>query len=88
VRAFNVRVSGRQIRRVTFTVDGRRVAAVTRPDRLGRFQARIDPRRLRGGVHRVRARVEFVGGAGSARTLGMSFRTCARAARVAPSFTG
>jgi hypothetical protein len=89
VRAFNVRVSGRQIRRVTFFVDGRRVGAVTRADRLGRYQARIDPRRLGTGVHRVRARVEFVSGAGSARALGMSFRTCARpAAQVAPSFTG
>jgi hypothetical protein len=89
VRAFNVRVSGRQIRRVTFTVDGRRVASVTRPDSLGRWQARVDPRRMRAGVHRVRARVEFVRGAGSARNLGMSFRICARAAaQVSPSFTG
>jgi hypothetical protein len=89
VSAFNVRVTGRQIRRVTFTVDGRRVAAVTRADRLGRWQARVNPRRLRAGLHRVRARVEFNRGAGSARTLRMSFRTCARpAAQVAPSFTG
>lgn len=89
VSAFNVRVTGRQIRRVTFTVDGRRVATVTRADRLGRWQARIDPRRLRTGLHRVQARVEFNRGAGSARTLRTSFRTCARpAAQVAPSFTG
>jgi hypothetical protein len=89
VRPFSVRVSGRQIRRVTFTVDGRRVGSVTRADRLGRFQARIDPRRLRAGVHRVQARVEFVRGAGSARTLRMSFRICARpAAQVQPNFTG
>jgi hypothetical protein len=89
VRAFNVRVTGRQIRRVTFTVDGRRVGSVTRADSLGRYQARIDPRRLRAGVHRVQARVEFVRGAGSARTVRMSFRICARpAAQVAPNFTG
>jgi hypothetical protein len=89
VNPFSVRVTGRQIRRVTFTVDGRRVATVTRADRLGRFQARVDPRRLRSGTHRVQARVEFVRGAGSARTLRMSFRTCARpAAQVAPKFTG
>jgi hypothetical protein len=69
VSAFNVRVTGVQIRRVTFTVDGRRVATVTRPDRLGRWQARIDPRRLRTGLHRVRARVEFNRGAGPARTV-------------------
>jgi hypothetical protein len=88
VSAFSVRVTGRQIRRVTFTVDGRRVATVTRADRLGRWQARIDPRRLRTGTHRVRARVEFNRGAGPSRTLRMSFRTCAAARQVAPNFTG
>jgi hypothetical protein len=88
VNSFSVRVTGRQIRRVTFTVDGRRVGTVTRADRLGRWQARIDPRRLRTGTHRVRARVEFNSGAGPARTLRMSFRTCAAARQVAPNFTG
>jgi hypothetical protein len=89
VRAFNVRVTGRSIRRVTFSVDGRRVGTVTRPDRLGRWQVRINPRRLRVGTHRVVARVEFIRGAGRARTLRTSFRTCARpAAQSAPSFTG
>ena len=89
VRAFSVRVTGRSIRRVTFTVDGRRVGTVTRADRLGRWQMRIDPRRLRAGTHRVVARVQFVSGAGPARTLRTSFRICARpAAQTAPSFTG
>jgi hypothetical protein len=89
VRAFSVRVTGRSIRRVTFSVDGRRVATVTRADRLGRWQMRIDPRRLRAGSHRIVARVQFVSGAGPARTLRTSFRICARpAAQAAPSFTG
>jgi len=89
ISAFSVRVTGRQIRRVTFTVDGRRLATVTRADRLGRWAARIDPRQLRSGIHRVRARVEFGRGAGPARSLRMSFRICARpAAQVAPKFTG
>jgi len=89
VRAFSVRVTGRSIRRVTFSVDGRRVGTVTRADRLGRWQMRIDPRRLRAGTHRVVASVQFVNGAGRARNLRTSFRICARpAARTAPSFTG
>jgi hypothetical protein len=89
VRAFSVRVTGRSIRRVTFTVDGRRVGTVTRADRLGRWQMRIDPRRLHSGAHRVVARVQFVSAAGPARTLRTSFRICARpAAQTAPSFTG
>lgn len=89
VRAFAVRVDGRRIRRVTFTVDGRRIAAVARPDGRGAFTVRIDPRRMRAGVHRVRARVQFQAGSGSARTLTMSFRVCARpAAQAQPKFTG
>jgi hypothetical protein len=89
VRAFSVRVTGRSIRRVTFSVDGRRVGTVTRADRLGRWQMRIDPRRLRAGSHRIVARVQFASGAGPARTLRTSFRICARpAAQTAPSFTG
>jgi len=84
-----LRVRGRQIRRVTFFVDGRRVAGVTRASSAGLYTARVDPRRLRVGVHRVRARVEFRSGAGPARTLNMSFRTCARPTQaVQPHFTG
>jgi hypothetical protein len=84
-----LRVQGRQIRSVTYSVDGRRIATVTRADSIGRWTARVDPRRLRTGVHRVRARVQFRTGAGPARTLTMSFRTCARpAAQVQPQFTG
>ena len=85
-RSFAVRVTGRSIRRVTFSVDGRRVATVTRPDRLGRWQVRIDPRRLRTGTHRIVAQVQFVSGAGATRTLRTSFRKCAQVAQ--PKFTG
>jgi hypothetical protein len=88
-RPVTLRVQGRQIRRVTYFVDGKRVATVTRADRAGRYLASVDPRRLRTGVHRVRARVEFRSGAGPARTLKMSFRTCARPVQaVQPHFTG
>ena len=84
-----LRVRGREIRRVTFFVDGRRVASVARASSAGLYTARVDPRRLRVGVHRVRARVQFRSGAGAARTLNMSFRTCARPTQaVQPHFTG
>ena len=84
-----LRVRGRQIRRVTFFVDGRRVASVARASSAGLYTARVDPRRLRVGIHRVRARVQFRSGAGPARTLNMSFRTCARPTQaVQPHFTG
>jgi hypothetical protein len=88
VRPFNLRVQGRRIRSVTFFVDGKRLGTVTRGV-SGRYTARLDPRRLKAGVHRVRARVRFVAGAGRARNLSMSFRVCARpAAQVQPKFTG
>jgi hypothetical protein len=85
---FNVRITGRQIRRVTFYVDGRRLGSVTRRVN-GQYRASVDPRHLRAGVHRVRARVQFVRGAGRARDVRMSFRICARPAQVVrPQFTG
>jgi hypothetical protein len=84
-----LRVRGRQIRRVTFFVDGRRVASVSRASSAGLYTAQVDPRRLRVGAHRVRARVQFRSGAGPARTVSMSFRTCARPTQaVQPHFTG
>ena len=84
-----LRVRGRQIQRVTFFVDGRRVAGVTRASSDGLYSTRLDPRRLRVGVHRVRARVQFRSGAGPACTVSMSFRTCARPTQaVQPHFTG
>jgi hypothetical protein len=89
IRSVPVRVRGRLIRRVTFFVDGRRVATVTRADAAGRYGFRIDPRRLEAGRHQVRAQVQFRSGAGPARTLRTSFRVCARPVqRVQPQFTG
>jgi hypothetical protein len=79
--AFRAVVKGRQIRRVTFFVDGRRVAQ-------RRLSARIRPARLGLGVHRVTARVVFRRASGTrARTLVLSFQRCARRV-VAPRFTG
>jgi|SRR5215211_1094299 len=87
--AFLARVTGRRIRQVTFTIDGRRLGTVRRADAIGRWKIRVNPRGLRTGTHRVRARVQFVSGAGNARTLTMSFRTCAApAAQAEPNFTG
>ena len=52
-------VRGRQIRRVTFFVDGRRVAIRKAKSGQRTFKARIRPGRLSLGVHRVTARVVF-----------------------------
>lgn len=86
-RPFRARVSGSAIDRVTFSVDGRRVRAAGRSG----LSARIDPRRMKRGRHRIAARVEFVTGAGRAPvTLRSSFRRCGvrKAGRSRARFTG
>jgi hypothetical protein len=84
-RGFTARVAGRGIRHVTFAVNGRRVARVTRA-RGGAFSARVAPWGRR-TVQRVTARVVFRASTGTrARTLRLTFRRCA--AVRAPAFTG
>jgi hypothetical protein len=79
-KPFRARVRGTAIDRVTFSVDGKRLKRVSAAGDGGAFAARVNPRRLRVGRHRVTARVEFVTGAGQpARTLRSTFRRCARA---------
>lgn len=87
-RAFTAVVRGRQIRRVTFYVDGRRVHQVNGRSGRTRFTARVNPAGRALGVHRVTARVVFVRESGTrARTLVLAFQRCAsRQAR--PVFTG
>src|SRR4051794_34336694 len=75
-KPFRARVKGSGIDRVTFSVDGKRV-------RSHGLAARIDPSRMRGGSHRLAARVEFVTGSGqAARTLRRTFRRCPPKART------
>jgi hypothetical protein len=87
-RAFTAVVRGRQIRRVTFYLDGRRFRQVNARTGWTRFTARIRPAGRALGVHRVTARVVFVRASGTrARTLVLTFQRCA--SRVArPVFTG
>ena len=81
-------VNGRQIRRVTFFVDGKRVAVRRARNGQRRFTARVTPGRLSLGVHRVTARVVFRSASRTRpRTLVLSFQRCARQA-PSPRFTG
>jgi Prealbumin-like fold domain len=87
-RTFRANVTGRQIRRVTFFVDGRRVAIRRARNGQRTFTARVTPGRLSIGVHRVTARVVFrTASRTRARTLVLSFQHCARLA-TSPRFTG
>ncbi|MDT7713538.1 MAG: hypothetical protein QOG46_2364 [Pseudonocardiales bacterium] len=84
---FYVDVTGRQIARVVFTLDGKRVKSLTKRNHGRAFGLHITPRQSRIGAHRVLARVTFNESSGTrARTLRLVFQRCASAA--APAFTG
>jgi hypothetical protein len=85
---FNVVVRGRQIERVTFTLDGKVVRTLTRPNHGSWYVLPVNPRLLIFGVYRVLARTVFRSQSGTpARTLRVVFRKCARVA-TSPAFTG
>ena len=85
---FRVTVRGRQIATVVFSLDGRVVRRLTRPNSGSTYVLPVNPRRLRTGVHRVIARTTFTRQSGTrARTLRVTFSKCARQAS-APAFTG
>jgi hypothetical protein len=95
-QAFFARVTGRQIARVTFTLDGRRYATVTRPDARGVWKVRVDPKGLGAGKHRLVATASFTSAAGAAlrqagrparKVMSVTFTVCARKA-VRPRFPG
>jgi hypothetical protein len=85
-RAFRVTISGRNIRRVTLFVAGRRVRTVTMPAGRRSITVSVPVRRFGARRQSVRARVTFRNGA-AARTLTASATRCAQTA-VSPQFTG
>src|SRR4051794_2548347 len=81
-------VTGRQIRRVTFFVGGKKVKTVTKADRNGRFTLKLRTSSLRRGANAVRARVEFNAASRTrTRDLRITITRCAAQA-VQPQFTG
>jgi hypothetical protein len=85
-RTVRVRVSGRQIRRVTLLVNGRRVRTVNVRANQRSVTVRVPLRRSGSARQRIQARVTFRNGA-RARNLSATVRRCAQTA-VAPQFTG
>jgi len=85
---FRVEVSGSQITQVVFTLDGKRVKALRRPNRGSRYSLSVNPRTMRRGTHRVIATTTFRTASGTRpRTQRIVFQRCSRGA-VKPSFTG
>jgi hypothetical protein len=89
-RNFNVTVTGRQIRRVTYYLDAKKVKTLNRPNSGTRFVLAVRPGGLRRGTHRVLAVTTFTAASKTKkRTLRVVFQRCARAASaVSPRFTG
>jgi hypothetical protein len=86
--AFRVSISGREIERVVFTIDGKTVRVLSRPNSGDRWVLPVNPRTKTAGVHRVLARVIFTKQSGTrSRTLRTAFSRCARRAAL-PAFTG
>jgi hypothetical protein len=85
---FRVTVRGRQIDTVTFTMDGKVIKKLVRPNRGVLFVLPVNPRTQKIGVHRVLARTTFNKKSGTkARVLRVTYSRCARQA-VSPEFTG
>jgi hypothetical protein len=84
--AFRVTVSGRNIRRVTLFVAGRRIRTITVPAGRRSITVSVPVRRFGARRQSVQARVTFRNGA-AARTLTASATRCAQTA-VSPQFTG
>lgn len=87
-RAFHARIKGTRVAKVVFTLDGKRIKTLRKVNFHKTFAVRLDPSRMRIGVHRLVATVTFQKGTGSkAKKFRLSFQRCARKV-AAPQFTG
>jgi hypothetical protein len=85
---FNVQVYGRQIRKVVFYLDGKKIKTLTKANMGTRFALPVRPNSLRRGVHRALAVTYFTKASGTpSRTLRVVFQRCGRTA-AQPRFTG
>ncbi len=86
-RPIKVAVRGSSIRRVTFTVDGKRVKKVRTSQAGNVYSITVDPRRYSRGSHLIKATVVFTKASGTrTKTMRARFSRCVRAAQ--PAFTG
>ena len=87
-KAFNARVRGTKVKTVTFVLDGKTIKRFTKTSRSGVYAVRINPAKMRIGVHRLVVSVTFRKGSGTKpKKLRLSFQRCARKLAV-PRFTG
>ena len=81
-------VRGTKVKTVTFVLDGKTIKRFTKTSRSGVYAVRINPAKMRIGVHRLVVSVTFrKGSATKPKKLRLSFQRCARKL-VTPRFTG
>lgn len=84
-RAFTAKVRGQNIAKVVFRLDGKRVKSVKRG---AVYQVRVNPAKMRIGVHRIVATITYTAATKKRpETRRVSFQRCARKL-AAPRFTG
>lgn len=87
-RGFSARVRGRQMQRVVFLLDGKRVKSIASPRNNRSYSYRVNVARLAVGRHTIAVRITFRSGSQTkAKTIRSSFQRCVRAVQ-APAFTG
>jgi uncharacterized repeat protein (TIGR01451 family) len=87
-KAFNARVRGSKIATVVFVLDGKVVKRVTNKKNASLIQFRIDPKKMKIGVHRLVVNVTFAAGSGTKpKSIRLSFQRCAKKLQP-PRFTG
>jgi hypothetical protein len=85
---FNVTVTGKQIRKVVFFLNGKRIKTLSKPNAGRAFRLPVRPGTLKRGTHHITATATFTKASGARpRTLRVTFLRCARAAS-SPQFTG
>lgn len=83
-----VAVTGSKIKKVTYTVNGKKVKTLTKPNAGSKYQLRYRTRSLKAGAYKVNAKVEFVSSSGTkAKNLKLQFSRCTPRV-VRPTFTG
>jgi hypothetical protein len=87
-RAFNARVRGSQIATVTYILDGKIVKKIKNTKNAKLIQFRVNPAKLKIGLHRIVMNVTFKSGSGTKpKTIRLTFQRCAKKL-AAPRFTG
>jgi hypothetical protein len=75
---FRAYVAGDTIRRVVFSLDGRRVKATQVADWQGRYWVDVDPASLKRGRHELSVTMSFIAASKTKpRELKLTFRRCA-----------